>query len=324
MFSLASKLGYRYLDDRTRPAKSNRTRNLNIGVIICGSEEIWHTEKYEVPGELLLAGLSEYAQIHSHRIDCRYAISEPENLSALSGRLDSIIPYKAWDGVLLIYPFPSHWLDEIFAAKPSVSLVEQYGSTEIDCVDVDHYHGVSKLVDLLIEYGHRRIGFVTHEYQPQARWSLRRYSAFIEKSMSLGMPVDTSDYFTYDPLKPKAQGRFIKSIIKGIKGGISALICASDQDAFDLIVNLKKEGVEVPRDVSIVGFDGLATPAGLPDLTTIQIPRWEIGRMAFMRLEDRIQRLDTPSSHILLGGELKIGESVSFHRAEDASKRRRQ
>jgi len=75
----------------------------------------------------------------------------------------------------------------------------------------------------------------------------------------------------------------------------SAMFCASDQMAFGFISELHKNGVAVPDDVSVVGFDDIDIAARfIPALTTIRQPRFEIGMIAAEKLIDQIS---TPTQH---------------------------
>lgn len=61
----------------------------------------------------------------------------------------------------------------------------------------------------------------------------------------------------------------------------TAVICASDQIAIGLMSGLAKAGLDVPTDMSIVGFDDIASAAYVsPSLTTIRQDRIGLGRAA--------------------------------------------
>jgi len=70
----------------------------------------------------------------------------------------------------------------------------------------------------------------------------------------------------------------------------TAMFCASDREAFGFISRLAKDGVRVPDDVSVIGFDDIEVSGYfIPALTTISQPRVEIGRVAATKLFELIK-----------------------------------
>src|SRR5690606_17397631 len=133
------------------------------------------------------------------RLDLHFV--RPEDLHIDGPSYDRIVSEgrKLWDGVVLIYPFPQSIVDELKATFPVVSLVEQYGRTPLDCVDVDHHRGIEKLVGLLRANGHERSGFFTWRYPVEASWALRRYGAFVEMMTARGLVIDPRDVINVSP-----------------------------------------------------------------------------------------------------------------------------
>lgn len=315
VFRLAESLGYQYLDNRTKPA-ADRERNLQVGVMVCAHQEKWEPDNYEEPGALLLSGVCEYAQLNNHVVDLQILEAAPEGAS--HEEIEHL-EWAGWDGALLIYSFPSKVLKQIIARKPCVSLVQQYGNirretVQVDCVDVDHFEGISQIIDHLIELGHEEVGFVSRVWQPQAFWVVRRFGALMEKYLIMGREFNLSNYLIRQNPMEKTRQAFVESVQRRIEAGVTALICASDRDAFDLIRDLREAGIKVPEDVSVTGFDGLAQPEGLPKVATIRIPHWQIGRSAFERLERLVQRPSEPRAHTFLSGHFDPGETLAAPR----------
>ena len=71
---------------------------------------------------------------------------------------------------------------------------------------------------------------------------------------------------------------------------ITALFCANDNTAIGAMSALQEMGLSVPKDVSVIGVDNIATSRYLtPSLTTIAIPIEEMGKTAAKLLHDRIR-----------------------------------
>ncbi|MET0263421.1 MAG: LacI family DNA-binding transcriptional regulator, partial [Rariglobus sp.] len=193
VFALASKLGYSPLEKSKPRAHAERLKLLDIAVLICVDLPNFDNTAYGNPGEEILTGVTEYARTKKISLDLHYVKPEDLHLDSPSYRKITPMRRRRWKGVLLVYPFPRTVVDELMAKYPCVSLVEQYGSTALDCVDVDHFRGVNKLMDRLLAQGHQRIGFFTHHYDVEASWALRRHSAYMEKLFSLGLPYNPDD-----------------------------------------------------------------------------------------------------------------------------------
>jgi LacI family transcriptional regulator len=74
---------------------------------------------------------------------------------------------------------------------------------------------------------------------------------------------------------------------------------------------LREEGIRIPDDISIIGFDDLPTSALMdPPLTSIAVSKWEIGNTAVTRLTNRMVSPTMPAVKIVVGGTLIERESV--------------
>lgn len=309
VFQIAAELGYAHMETRTRTRKVPATR-MELCVLICTETKEYFSGGYESPGAQILEGVSEYAQLHGARIEMHLI---PPDVGSFDHpefqRITGLAKRKA-NGVLLIYPFPEPVVEGLAARFPLVSLVDQYEHNAIDCVDVDHYHGVSTLVDHLYEAGHRRIGFYTRKYQVAAGWSFRRYSAFIEKMARLKLDVDPQDVVGVFPQPEVGLEESFDLATERTKAGVTAWICAADHQAYDLILGLKKREIRVPTDVSVTGFDGIERRGNRPALTTVEIPFREIGASGTQRLAARLKKRFHQSQHVYISGRLREGNTV--------------
>jgi len=98
------------------------------------------------------------------------------------------------------------------------------------------------------------------------------------------------------------------------KGRWDAVICANDLTAAQLMRTLGANGVRVPRDLRIVGFDDAkyATLLGVP-LTTVHQPCDDIARVAYRALFERITEPTLPARSLLLSPHLVIRESCGAY-----------
>ena len=281
-----------------------------FGVLICSAEEEYYRTDYQNPSEQILAGVTECAHLNGSEIEVH--LIDPKECTLDDPAFLQIEKLcNRWDGLLLVYPFPNSVLDHLAPRVPLVSLVEQFDHTGIDCVDVDHYKGISSAIDHLVEHGHRRIGFFTRRYEVEASWSFRRYAAFMEAMVRQRLPVAPEDIVNVFPSREGDDQSSIDYAAERTTDGVTAWVCAADHQAYDLVRGLGEHGHDVPAKVSVTGFDGIETPVDSPKLTTIVIPFREIGMTGTQRLLERSQKRFGSAQHVLIDCRLRPGATVA-------------
>ncbi len=310
VFQVAAEIGYTHLENRSPKAKKKKIQQ-KFTALICSDPDEYFSGSYESPGEQILAGVSEFAQNNDARVDVHLispdatGLDDPsfENVTGLKDRQDR--------GILLIYPFPAPVIQELAGRFPLVSLVDQVQHKEIDCVDVDHNAGISAAIKHLVAAGHQRIGFYTRDYPVDATWSYRRYASFTEKMARLKFSVAPKDIIGVFPRSfPDVQEGIAQAVAR-TKDGVTAWICAADHQAYDLIDRFEKEGLKVPKDVSVTGFDGIEPGKGKPSLDTIQVPYRAIGMTGAERLAARLRKRFGGKQHVYISGKLRKGKTVA-------------
>ena len=310
VFQLAAEIGYVHLQMRGDRPNRKRAGKYQFGVLICSAEEEYLRKDYQNPSERILAGVTECAQLNSASVDVH--LIDPKSCELdhpIFIEIEKLC--RRWDGLLLVYPFPEPVLDHLAPKMPLVSLVEQFDHSGIDCVDVDHYKGIAAVIEHLMNKGHRRIGFYTRLYPIEASWSFRRYASFMEAMVRARLPVSAEDIVNVFPSPEGDDETSIDYAARRTRAGVTAWVCAADHQAFTLIEGLGKRGISVPSQCSVTGFDGIETPAGSPDLTTIEIPYREIGTTGTQRLFERVQKRFGSAQHVLIDCRLREGKTVA-------------
>lgn len=309
VFQLAAEIGYVHLQMRKPREKGKASGKSVFAVLICTAEEEYYRKDYQNPSEQILAGVTECALLNGAEIEVH--LIDPKACTLDNPRFQEIEKLcSRWDGLLLVYPFPDPVLDHLAPRIPMVSLVEQFDHTGFDCVDVDHYKGISSVIDHLVEKGHRRIGFYTRLYEVEASWSYRRYAAFMEAMVRRRLPVATEDIVNIFPSHEGDDESSIEYAAGRTRDGVTAWVCAADHQAYDLVRGLNACGLSVPGKVSVTGFDGIETPPGSPVLTTVMIPFREIGMTGTQRLYERTVKRFGFVQHVLIDCRLRFGETV--------------
>jgi LacI family transcriptional regulator len=163
-----------------------------------------------------------------------------------------------------------------------VVLLDRRGDNGALCsVSIDHTGGGELTAHHLFDLGHSRIAFINgpgHLAQSQERRRGVRRAA-----RRAGLDVDESIIeYTIDPLTAFGQAEAIVEAFLALEDDRpTAVVCVNDQIALIVLRMLVDRGVRVPRDVSLVGYDDVQFAAMLsPALTSIRLPKYELGRAA--------------------------------------------
>lgn len=175
---------------------------------------------------------------------------------------------------LLAKPSETH-VARIAAERPVCSLVHDYPEiTAMDVVGADDFHSIGQLVEHLYAAGHRRVGFLT--YHGDQNWERERFGACVSGLMRQGIVFDPQWLVHWEGGgRPSAQD--VDALHRAMDAGVTAWMCVNDLLAFTLHDHLQRQGVSVPGDISITGFDGVPPLPGLPRLTTVRAPAEAIG-----------------------------------------------
>ncbi|MEN6417412.1 MAG: LacI family DNA-binding transcriptional regulator [Clostridiaceae bacterium] len=146
----------------------------------------------------------------------------------------------------------------------------------------------------LIGLGHRKIAFAT---MPLSRWTRQEiYHGYQDALINSSITPDDSFLFVADPpndsyggdIELTAGANIAADFLAG-QCDATAILCINDMVAFGVLQTLLQNGVRVPDDISVMGFDDVPF-AGVysPALTTIRYPSEQTGRFAAMMLLDSI------------------------------------
>lgn len=154
-------------------------------------------------------------------------------------------------------------------------------------VIVDDYDGAFRAVEHLIKKGRKRIAHIAGP--PSLLISNKRLNGYKAALRKYNIPLDEDLIIPYDLNLDKV--KIYVNHLLNLQPRPDAIFAVNDPTAIETILAVKKYGLKVPKDISIVGFSndyisGLLEPA----LTTVSQPVKEIGRVATQLLIDQIKR----------------------------------
>ena len=163
-------------------------------------------------------------------------------------------------------------------------------------IRVDCRSGMEAVAEHLRGLGHRRMAFVDHHSALETIGERRR--TFLDALAADAVVVSASDSFE--------GGRKAVEEVVGLETQPTAIVCVNDRIAIGVLKELAVRKLRVPEDVSVTGFDNIAYAEFVtPPLTTVNIPRAEIGRLAFETLTGA-----GPVREVVIGAELVVRQST--------------
>jgi DNA-binding LacI/PurR family transcriptional regulator len=230
--------------------------------------------------------------------------------TAISAAIEDLLSQEV-EGIVIVAPRTSV-LSRLAALSMDVPIVaaqgEQRGSGIIPVVSVDQEAGVRMLLDYLMGQGHRRILHVAGP--PDWNDAQSRLRAYKEALAAAGLDWWPPLYGDWTADSGYEIGRALARDANRDATGtsadqalpFSAVFSSNDQMALGLIHAFREAGLDVPGDVSVVGFDDIPESAHFwPPLTTVRQDFSELGARCVSTLIDVIRRADDPLAPDVLG-----------------------
>jgi LacI family transcriptional regulator len=171
-----------------------------------------------------------------------------------------------------------------FAEKSDFPIISAYSFDEtsnIPTVGFDNRRATQQLIELLLQFGHTRIAMISGTPEGNDRQSMR-IQAFQDTLAQHGLhPV----LEIIDMAFELPDGAAALRKIRAEHPEVTALVCNRDAMAFSVLSECKRQGINVPKQLSVTGFDDIDyAPLIDPPLTTVSVPATEIATAAAQSL----------------------------------------
>lgn len=188
---------------------------------------------------------------------------------------------------------------------PTVLLDNCVPNASVGYVGTDSWEGVELGVRHLAGLGHRKIAFLNGTRDSMV--SEERRLAFLHATWLCGLSADER-MMAYGYYEQNCAREYVPHFLAQ---GATAILCASDGIARWVLAELRRLGLRVPGDVSVMGYDDLPLAAGCePPLTTIRQDRLALGKSAFSLLDSLMNGVAV--SKVLLRPQLIVRESTGL------------
>jgi DNA-binding LacI/PurR family transcriptional regulator len=212
-------------------------------------------------------------------------------------------------GVIINVPYIQEFsISEINGINIPKVFVEGPTENNLHSVNIDQVLGSQRAVQFLIENGHKKIAHISGP----RNWFETEQRVMGWESTLAKNELQASVLFEGD-WSPQSGYNAACEIIK--EGSSTAIFCANDQMAFGVYKAAYESKLEIGRDISIVGFDGLPeSEFFIPGLTTISQDFDEMGRASLNMLHNMFSKNMIQKNNILIKPKLVVRESVGSPR----------
>lgn len=172
----------------------------------------------------------------------------------------------------------------------------------------DNVSSVRELVQHVYEYGHRKIAFIHGE---DTSVTQKRLASFFKTCEELGLDIP-EEYIKPAIYHDPESSRIATKELLSLKERPTCILYPDDYSFLGGMSEIEKNGLQIPNDISVVGYDGINLAQVLrPRLTTWKQDAEAIGREAASQL---IKSIEMPKTYIpqqiTIPGQLLIGNSV--------------
>ncbi|MEY1557790.1 LacI family DNA-binding transcriptional regulator [Yoonia sp. R2331] len=194
------------------------------------------------------------------------------------------------------------------AGVPVVEIMDTDGEPIDTCVGISHRRAGRKMAEAILDAGYRRIGFMGTK-MPLDHRARKRFEGFTRTLAKSGIEIIDQDF--YSGGSALAKGREMTAEMLGRNPDLDFLYFSNDMIGAGGLLYLLEQGIDVPGQIGLAGFNGVELLDGLPrKLATMDACRHEIGVKAAQIIADRtkgivdIEPMNTLSPTIALGDTL--------------------
>ena len=289
------KLGYRP-NIVARSLKTQRTKT--IGILIPDISSQFYPE--------IVRGAEDVSNIYDYNIILGNSDFDVEKEKEYL----RVLKEKMVDGVIYMSSsLQDEILDLINELDLKTVLVETKDKEgKLPSVTIDNVQGAYDGTKYLIDKGIKNIGFVGVQKNEMNAWS-DRYIGFEKAMEDASISID-EDLVHLADLKVKSGYEAAKQFInKGKK--VEGIVCATDELAMGVINGLRDNGIRVPEDVSVIGFNNnYVGEIFYPKLTTVGQPSYDMGSVAMRMLIKLLNKQELEQAQYVLPYRIVERDSV--------------
>src|SRR5205814_4732675 len=180
-----------------------------------------------------------------------------------------------------------HYLADFHDGRYPALVVDNYfRNWKLDYTACDYRSGAEQVMNYLMQLGHRKIALLAAAPEIATASDVRE--VYFQRLAAVATPLDES--WVEDGKFTEDGGAEATKLILKRHPDVTAIFAQNDKMAVGALHLLARLGIDVPRDISVVGFDDLQHAAFVvPSLTTVHLPLYQVGSLACERLIAKIR-----------------------------------
>lgn len=290
VFEAADQLEYQIKD------KKRRKKKLKIGVFCSYSPEEELEDTFYLSVRIAVEKCIEREGFKKYSV-------YPEGTTASMANMD---------GLICLGTFSESVVKKIGEfQKPTVFIDALGDPEEFDSVVVNMKQPVAKMLDYLMECGHKKIAFIGgHDIDSDGK-EVEDIRKTIFCSCMKKRKIFREEYVRLGGYTPKHGYQLGTELLK-LKDRPTAMVCANDSLAIGCYKAIQEAGLSIPEDISVIGFNDISMAKYMvPPLTTVRIPMDFMGECAVNLLSNRIYNNRETSVSLAIPAKLVLRESVN-------------
>jgi LacI family transcriptional regulator len=212
------------------------------------------------------------------------------------------------DGIIMLHEVQSPEFYEylVRARLPVIATMCNYNA--IPTVTIDDHQAAFEAVSHLVGLGHRKINLICgSEYS----FGKKRAEGYFQGLNANGIPGEEGRVVYVPQYSPESGMYGMRELLLRNRD-FTAIFAASDELALGAMRTLQDEGIRIPQDISVIGFDDIDIADYLhPRLTTIRQPIREIGEQSALNLHRHIISGSSAFRELIVPHKLIVRESTS-------------
>ena len=194
------------------------------------------------------------------------------------------------------------------AGIPVVEIMDTDGEPIDLCVGISHRRAGREMAEAILKAGYRRIGFLGTQ-MPLDHRARKRFEAFTATLAKAGIEIVDQEFYAGGSAMTK--GREMTEAILDRNPDLDFLYYSNDMIGAGGLMYLLGQGIDVPGQIGLAGFNGVELLDGLPKkLATMDACRREIGEQAARMIEARIAGTGPDDPIIQMTPRLELGETL--------------
>lgn len=253
-------------------------RTQTIGVLVPNVSSMFASE--------VLNGIEDTA----HKLDHSVIVCNTDSNGVRTMKYLQVLNEKRVDGIIFTSEVvKKEYHDAFIDMNIPIVLVSSISHRyPLPYIKVDDKHAAYSATEYLIKHGHRNIAMISGTKDDSIA-GIPRIEGYKQALIDYGITVE-ENLITYGNDFGHKTGMSCMNKLFENAPGFTAVFAASDEIAIGALSTAYKQGVKIPEELSIIGYDNLKIAAmSIPSLTTVGQPLYEMGKYSAEMLFDMIK-----------------------------------